>query len=165
MLHSRFRFAIAAPVLIFVLLTGLLFVLFPVMMYLDAGRIPVFVYFSLLAFGFIWLWIAFGMLRQHTVTIQLDETTITVGSFLGWGKKRSYHLSEFTGYSVLAVPPWNRHREAVYLHRNGKPPVKLHGHYLENYEELAAFVAARVPDSGPRTFSQLDEVKDAFKRL
>jgi hypothetical protein len=165
MLQSRFGFAIASLVMIFVLLSVLLFFLFPTLIVLDASRIPVFVYFSMLFFLFIWYWITFGMLRQHTVKIELNESEITVRSFLGLGKKRIYPLSGFDGYSEFVVPPWNRHRKAVYLYREGKPAIKIHGHYLKNYEELAAFVAARVPNSGSRQFSQLQEIRDAFKSL
>jgi hypothetical protein len=165
MLHSRFRLAIAAPVLLFVLLTVLLTVLFPYLIYVDASRIPILIYCSIGVFAFIWAWITFGMLRQHTVSVELNETTIILRSFIGWGKKRTYPLAAFDGYSIVAVPPWNRHREAVYLHRAGKPDLRLHGHYLLNYEEIKAFVTARVPFSGEQQFRQLDEIKDAFKRF
>jgi hypothetical protein len=55
MLHSRFRGPLFIPVVAILLLTVLLFYPFPTLIYLDASKIPVFIYVAMAFFGCVWV--------------------------------------------------------------------------------------------------------------
>jgi hypothetical protein len=91
----------------------------------------------------------------------MDASTITVRSWLGWGKTRSYLLSDFDGFVIsTARSGWP---EFLYLVKGSRHIVTLSSYFLKNYPEFNQHIRQHCPDLGVKPFNQWKEFGEIFR--
>jgi hypothetical protein len=161
-LHSKFRFWIAAPILMFLFVAVLLGYIIGS---LFDGSVPpsIGIFAFMIVFVLIWIWIIFGELRTKVIRVELKDAEVVVSGYLGVGRKSRYALAQFDGYETAILPSNYDKYEYLYLIEHGKKVVKLSQFYHRNYSELKQVIAEKVNYLGEKDFSYFEEFKEIFQ--
>lgn len=159
---SKFRGKVAGPIVILVTIAGLVTLIsFVWTENPEAPWLPMMVFYVPMAV--LALMMIFGELRRRTIKVTIDNETITVRRYLGWGREELHFLNTFDGYHVTNLQSRYGSYEYLYLIRDGRKIIKLSEFYHKNYQELKEAIAQRVKFRGYVIYNWLREMKEFFQ--
>ena len=112
--------------------------------------------------AFFLVWIFVGELRTKAIKVTIEVNTITATSYLGFGRRKSFTLSEFDGFKTSILPSEYEDYEFLYLMSGNKKLVKLSQFYHQNYPQLKKAIAGKLKHLGHEKFRFVDELKEIF---
>lgn len=107
-------------------------------------------------------WLFFGELRIKAVKIKIENETISLKMFLGFGKERKYELKEFDGYKISILPSEYQEFEYLYLLIDQKKVIKISQFYHSNYAEIKQGISRNTKNLGKLDFNIFSEIKEIF---
>ena len=159
-MKSKFKYWTILVIVLFLFVTWV--IPFIVLRIQEKGDFPTSAILVFFILGFMWIWLFLGELRTKAIQVKIEDEQITVKSFLGFGIKRSYPLSEFDGMETALLPSKYDTYEYLYLVKNGKKLIKLSEFYHRNYPDLKEALLNKVPYMGEKDFTLLQELKEIF---
>ena len=163
MIKSKFHLWAFLPPTMTILVTGLLYLIFSVVIVSSINNLPTAVYVFSGIFLFTWTWLVFGELRTKIITVSIDKSSITRRSYLGLGSKRQFDFKEFDGFTTsLGRSRWGTY-EYLFLQKDNKKVIKLSEFYHKNYFELKQDLKNKVKYMGDKPTSTLTDLKEIFQ--
>jgi hypothetical protein len=83
MIKSKFSFWVLLPITMTVLSSGLLYIIFKLVLKPPFENPPTAVYVFTVVFVFTWIWLVFGELRTKAIFVNIDSNRIKAKDFLG----------------------------------------------------------------------------------
>lgn len=160
-MESKFKYsAYLVAVLTIVSAMLLIWLLIATLKSEQTNLVIVIVYFFL---GFLWVWMFLGELRTKAIHVKIQNDSIKIKRYLGFGITRIYHIEEITGYKTSILTSKNGSYEYLYLMAGDRKIGKLSAFYHNNYQELKSYIVAlHIKNLGFEPFSSLQQLKDIF---
>lgn len=162
LITSKFQPKVAAPIVVILAVVAIVIIVTYVINENREAPLIVMMAFYVPALFLAGL-IIFGELRKRAIQVMIDNETITVKRYLGWGKEELHFLNSFDGYYVTDLRSRYGSYEYLYLVKDGKKVIKLSGFYHKNYLELKAALARRVKYNGYLPYNFFREMKEFFQ--
>jgi hypothetical protein len=163
MIKSKFSLWVLLPVTLTVLSSGLLYIIFKLVLKPPMENPPTAVYVFTGIFVFTWIWLVFGELRTKAIFIKIDNNTLKAKGFLGLGYAKQYSFNEFDGISTSILPSrWGTY-EFLYLIKDNKKVIKISEYYHKNYFEMKQSLISQCKYLGEKRFNFFVEIKEIFQ--
>jgi hypothetical protein len=98
------------------------------------------------------LWLIFVELRKKAVKVRLQNDTILVSRFLGFGHPQAIDYKSIDGYKIMVLPSEDYELEYLHLIKEGKKVITLSEFYHSNYAELKEAMSGKTRNLGQEQF-------------
>ena len=161
-LHSKFKYWALLSLVLLMVFFGLFILVFKILLLSEVDFVAGII-FSLLLFGFTWIWLLFGELRTKIIAVKINNDNIEVSRYYGLATVEIYHLNEFEGFVTADLSSRYDKYEYLYLVKEGKRRIALSQFYHRNYGDLKKMLTLKVSDMGKNHISVLEHIKDIFR--
>lgn len=104
-----------------------------------------------------------GEIKTKMISLDIEEDSVIVRRYLGFGPAKIYGLGEITGFKISVLTWRGGSYEYLYLMEGDRKIAKLSDFYHNNYKELKRhIISLNIKSSGFEAFSNRQEIKDIF---
>lgn len=162
MVKSKFRLWALLPLLLIIFGSVILFTLISTAIK-SPDNVPksIYVYFLLLVGAIIVL--LFGELRKRAIQITLNENSIDIKSYLGFGLEKEIDFKDFDGFTTSIFPSAIGTYEYLHIRKNDRKVITISEFYHKNYFELKDQLKNKMKFIGDRPYNVFKELMEIFK--
>lgn len=104
----------------------------------------------------------FGEARRSITKIEINGNNISVSNYFGFGKKKTYNLSEMEGFTRSVLQGRGGNYQYTYLIKNNHRIIRVSEFYHKNYQSLVSCIYKRCKFLGDKQVSLIREAKEIF---
>ncbi len=106
--------------------------------------------------------LVFGEMRRSITKIEINGNNISVSNYFGFGKKKTYNLSEMEGFTRSVLQSRGGNYQYTYLIKNNRRIIRVSEFYHKNYQSLLSCIYKRCKFLGDKQVSLIRETKEIF---
>ena len=106
--------------------------------------------------------LVFGEMRRSITKIEINGNNISVSNYFGFGKKKTYNLSEMEGFTRSVLQSRGGNYQYTYLIKNNRRIIRVSEFYHKNYQSLLSCIYKRCKFLGDKQVSLIREAKEIF---
>jgi len=162
---SKYKAWVFLPVFLLILVSGLLCLIICKIVSkenVSIENLPSVVYVVVGLLLFILTWLLFGELRKRSISVAINNSSITRKNFIGFGSPKVFDLNEFEGFVTMLVPSTWEDYEYLYLLRQNHKAIILSEFYHKNYQELKREISNKVTFLGNKPFTLMEVIKNIY---
>ena len=101
-------------------------------------------------------------MRRSITKIEINGNNISVSNYFGFGKKKTYNLSEMEGFTRSVLQSRGGNYQYTYLIKNNRRIIRVSEFYHKNYQSLLSCIYKRCKFLGDKQVSLIREAKEIF---